>query len=49
MVPGALLRARRGLAEGTVEVLQRGEAVPVDAERRGPIRVRYSGGGPGPA
>jgi hypothetical protein len=35
----------RALAtEGTVEVLQRGEPVPADAEWTGPIRVRYSGG-----
>jgi len=36
-------------AEGAVEVLQRSEAVPADAEWRGPIRVRYSGGRSGPA
>ncbi|HAS11696.1 MAG TPA: DUF3253 domain-containing protein [Acidimicrobiaceae bacterium] len=40
----------RALAvEGRVEVLQRGEPVPADDDWRGPIRVRYSGGGAGPA
>lgn len=36
-------------ADGRVEVRQRGEPVPADAEWKGPIRVRYSGGRAGPA
>ncbi|HSP02439.1 MAG TPA: DUF3253 domain-containing protein [Acidimicrobiales bacterium] len=36
-------------ADGRVEVLQRGEPVPADADWKGPIRVRYSGGGAAPA
>lgn len=32
---------------GAVEVLQRGEVVPVDAEWKGPIRVRATGADPG--
>lgn len=40
----------RSLASaGAVEVLQRGEPVPADAEWRGPIRVRCPGGADGPA
>ena len=37
----------RALADdGAVEVLQKGERVPVDAEWKGPIRVRFSGSTP---
>lgn len=35
----------RSLAgDGTVEVLQKGERVPADADWKGPIRVRFPGG-----